>query len=114
MYMRNGYHILLWKKTHPSLGDNQEHYPEVVLSEQILECFLVVWEKEETGCQQVLLFLFLFFLNFLMFIFERHRETGMSRGEREGDTETEAGSRLRAVSTEPDMGLEPTNCEIMT
>ena len=40
----------------------------------------------------------------------------MSRGgaDREGDTESEAGSRLRAVSTEPDMGLEPTDCEIMT
>ena len=40
----------------------------------------------------------------------------MSRGgaEREGDTESEAGSRLRTVSTEPDMGLEPTNREIMT
>ena len=34
--------------------------------------------------------------------------------EREGDTESEAGSRLRAVSTEPDVGLEPTNHEIMT
>ena len=40
----------------------------------------------------------------------------MSRGGagREGDTESEAGSRLRAVSTEPDMELEPINCEIMT
>ena len=34
--------------------------------------------------------------------------------EREGDTESEAGSRLQAVSTEPDAGLELTNCEIMT
>ena len=34
--------------------------------------------------------------------------------EREGDTESEAGSRLRAVSTEPDAGLEPSNCEITT
>ena len=34
--------------------------------------------------------------------------------EREGDTESETGSRLRAVSTEPDVGLEPTNSEIMT
>ena len=33
---------------------------------------------------------------------------------REGDTESEAGSRLRAVSTEPDAGLELTNREIMT
>ena len=40
----------------------------------------------------------------------------MSRGgaEREGDTESEAGSRLRAVSTEPDAGLELLDCEIMS
>ena len=39
----------------------------------------------------------------------------MSRGEaeREGDTESETGSRLRAVSTEPDAGLELTDREIM-
>ena len=34
--------------------------------------------------------------------------------EREGDTEFEAGSRLHAVSTEPNMGLRLTNHEIMT
>ena len=34
--------------------------------------------------------------------------------EREGDTKSEAGSRLRAVSTEPDAGFEPMNREIMT
>ena len=41
----------------------------------------------------------------------------MGRGrerEREGDTESEAGPRLRAVSTEPDAGLELMNPEIMT
>ena len=40
----------------------------------------------------------------------------MSRGgaEREGDTESEAGSRLQAVSTEPDAGLELTDHQIMT
>ena len=40
----------------------------------------------------------------------------MSRGgaEREGDTESEAGSRLGAVSTEAGEGLELTSCEIMT
>ena len=40
----------------------------------------------------------------------------MSRGgaEREWDTESEAGSRLWAVSAEPDAGLELTRCEIMT
>ena len=34
--------------------------------------------------------------------------------EREGDTESEAGSRLRAVSTEPDAGLELTDRKIVT
>ena len=38
----------------------------------------------------------------------------MGEGQREGDTESEAGSGLRAVGTEPDTGLEPTNREIMT
>ena len=34
--------------------------------------------------------------------------------EREGDTESKAGFRLLAVSTEPDAGLELVNREIMT
>ena len=34
--------------------------------------------------------------------------------QREEDTESEAGSRLPAVSTEPDAGLQLTNGEIMT
>ena len=34
--------------------------------------------------------------------------------ERVGDTESEAGYRLRAVSTEPDAGLEPMDGEIVT
>ena len=40
----------------------------------------------------------------------------MNRGgaEREGDTESETGSRLQAASTEPDAGLELTDREIMT
>ena len=33
---------------------------------------------------------------------------------REGDTESEPGSRLPAVGTEPDAGLEPTDREIVT
>ena len=40
----------------------------------------------------------------------------MNKGgaEREGDTESETGSRLRALSTEPDTGLELMDSEIMT
>ena len=34
--------------------------------------------------------------------------------EREGDTDSEAGSRLRAVITEPHLGLELMDGEIMT
>ena len=50
-----------------------------------------------------------------MFIFERERQSVNGGGaESEEDTESEAGSRLWAVSTEPDTGLELTDCEIMT
>ena len=34
----------------------------------------------------------------------------MGEGQREGDPEPEAGSRLPAVSAEPDAGLELTEC----
>ena len=34
--------------------------------------------------------------------------------EREGDTESQTGSRLRAISPEPDAGLELTDREIVT
>ena len=54
-----------------------------------------------------------------MFIYlrERKRERqSASRGgaEREGDTESEAGSRLGAVSAEPDVWFEVTDHAIMT
>ena len=48
-----------------------------------------------------------------LFIFERER-TSKGWAEREGDTEPKADPRLRAASTEPDAGLELTNCEIVT
>ena len=46
-------------------------------------------------------------------MFETERES-MGGAETEGDTESETGSRLWVVSTEPNMGLELTNREIMT
>ena len=46
---------------------------------------------------------------------ERERQSASRGGaEREQDAESEAGSRLRAVITEPDAGLQPTNPDIMT
>ena len=51
-----------------------------------------------------------------LFIFERDSAcTQMGEGQREGDIESKAGSRLGAVNdNSPDTGLEPTNHEIMT
>ena len=51
---------------------------------------------------------------FKVYFFERVRQsTSGGRAERGGDPESQAGSRLPAVSTEPDAGLELTNREIM-
>ena len=53
----------------------------------------------------------------MFYLFLRERETGYEWGrgrERDGDTGSEAGSRLPAVSTEPDAGLELMNHEIMS
>ena len=52
-----------------------------------------------------------------MFIYFWDRERQSMNGggaEREGDTEYEAGSRLRAISPELDAGLELTDREIVT
>ena len=56
----------------------------------------------------------IFFYIYLFLIDRKRQSTRGAGAEGEGDTESEAGSRLRAVSTEPDAGLEFTNCEIMT
>ena len=52
-----------------------------------------------------------------MFIYFWDRERQSMNGggaEREGDTQSEAGSRLWAISPEPHAGLELTDREIMT
>ena len=54
-----------------------------------------------------------------LFLRERERERESTSGgeterEREGGTEPEAGSRFRAISTEPNAGLEPVKREIVT
>ena len=42
-------------------------------------------------------------------------QAGEEQRERERKTQNlKTGSRLQAVSTEPDLGLKLTNCEIMT
>ena len=55
------------------------------------------------------------FLKKYLFTFEIGRQTANGgQAEREGDTEAEAGSRLRAVGTEPDAGLELVDQEVVT
>ena len=49
-----------------------------------------------------------------VYFWEGETEHGGGGAEREGDAESEAGSRLWAISTEPDAELELMNCEIMT
>ena len=49
-----------------------------------------------------------------MFIYFDRDRVRMGEGQREGDTESETGSRLWAVSTEPDAGLKLTDRKIMT
>ena len=85
---------------------------------------LSAWEDVSSGSfhaailnclWQRLLFLKFIFFNVCLFL--RQRETEHERGrvrDREGDTESETGSRLWAVSTEPDAGLELSDCEIVT
>ena len=62
----------------------------------------------------ILYFVYKIFLTFIYF-WDRDRQS-VNRGgsEREGDTESKAGSRLWAVSAEPDTGLELTDRKIMT
>ena len=55
-----------------------------------------------------------FFSTFIYF-WDRERQSMNGGGaDREGDTESETGSRLRAISAEPDAGLELTDREIVT
>ena len=80
-----------------------------------ISCILHFISSSYCSSQDPLFFFFNFLKHFYLFLRERKRQS-TSRGvaEREGDTESEAGSRLLAVSTEPDAGLEPMNQEIMT
>ena len=59
----------------------------------------------------------MFFLHLFISEKERVREREHAHhgggAERKGDTESEAGSRLQAISTEPNARLELTNCKIM-
>ena len=103
------------------MGEEQRENPkQTALLAQSLTWSSISWtvrawpeQKSSIGCltdcatQAPLLFI----------IFERERErqrASREGAEREGDTESEAGSRLWALRTEPDTGFKLTDCEIMT
>ena len=75
-------------------------------------CEIKTWAEIKS---QILFFFLIFFLNVYLFLKEQEKQS-MSLGgaERGGDPESEGGSRLWAVSTEPDTGLELRSYEIMT
>ena len=81
----------------------------------VLPCILT-FPKKLGNLEERLWFLqLLFFLMFILSLRETECEQGRGRErerERERVTESKAGSRLRAVSTEPNVRLEPR--EIMT
>ena len=60
------------------------------------------------------LFFLIFFKHFVYFWETKKDRARVREGQRETETQSEAGSSLCTDSTEPDMGLEPTNHEIMT
>ena len=65
--------------------------------------------------RNVVLFVNVGFFFLHLFSIDRGRQSTSGGGAvREGDTESEAGSRLQAVGTEPKAGLELTSRGIMT
>ena len=65
-------------------------------------------------CLFIYLFIYLFIFDAYLFLRERERQSMIGGGvERVRGTDSEAGSRLPVVSTEPDVGLELTDYEIM-
>ena len=57
---------------------------------------------------------FLFFFKFYLFCRKRESTQAGTSRQTERDAESKAGSRLRAVSTEPEAEPDPTNREIIT
>ena len=59
----------------------------------------------------LIIIIIIIIINIYLLLRDRERQSmNMGGAERGGDTESEVGSRLHTVSTEP----EPMNCEIMT
>ena len=63
----------------------------------------------------VTILFFLIFFSMFIYFWDRERQSMNGGGaEREGDTESETGSRLWAIRPEPDTGLDLPDREIVT
>ena len=86
---------------------------------RMFRSFLVARTSQDCNircCFSTVSWLSIFFKKFFnVYLFLRERQSAnMGGAEREGDTESKAGSRLRAISTERDAGLKLTNRKIVT
>ena len=90
----------------------RKHPPNPVLLKELHSVREIPWEGGSRRTLQEQCYpVFSFIFHVCLVLRETEHEPGRGR-EREGDAESEAGSRLWAVSTEPDSGLEPTDREI--
>ena len=71
-------------------------------------------EKHEYNKNEMKGIILYYILLFYFILLRERHSTSRGRAETEGDTESEADSRLQALSMEPNAGLELTNGEIMT
>ena len=111
-------HILFRQKTFAGKVKQGSYYTcttlEIFQSIQGLLKYICCQPPTESlgGCERFTLFFYKIFKIFIYFWERKNTSGGVA--EREGDTESKADSKLRAVSTEPDAGLKLTNHEIMT
>ena len=80
----------------------------------ILLKIMTVIFKLEIGDSEVETLLLKKIFNVYFFERERERQSMSSWGQRKRETESEAGSRLWAVCTEPNAGLKLKNCKMVT
>ena len=105
--------VQLWKVDLSKRTQDETHCRDCCVQTE-LTCDLgwpLVWAAASLSIHS---FIQIFFSKFIYF-WDRERQSMNGGGsEREGDTESETGSRLWAISPEPDGGLELPDREIVT
>ena len=111
----------MWIRHNPRHQDNDSSVEDTHIQPESDKCCVLQLEPSNTDVErqeQLISCGISIFLNGGVYWFwdtDRQTECKWGRGrEREGDTESEAGSRLWAVTTEPNAGLEIMHRKIMT